>query len=351
MRVAVQSPYYAFADQNSNFNGYDFEFLKQFRPALYFPGWRKIHYVKLWKALRRHNIDPTTFDWIFSVSELNRKADVLVSFCGRPDLPALAPPRGFKGMKVFHVMDYVFKAKAAADNLMNAGVDYVMGYAAHDKYCSFFQHYYKAYSGKVITVPFGFGKRFEKQTPFEQRIAKCIAAGAVNPIADPSVSQEELTDYISFYSNQRWTHKWRYELATNAQALGGILDSVLPVWPETKNFKYNAVELMSGYQMFANDEGLMAFPPARTYEGVAAGAVMVCSTHPSYGDIGFKDGVNCIMHAPCDLNGFKEKVSHYLSHPQELAMIAQQGHQMVSSKYSHAQIARDLHSHIQKLFN
>jgi hypothetical protein len=352
MRIAVHSPYYAFVDQNTNYNGYDFEFLKQFKPALYFPGWRKVHYLKLWKALKSHGINPGDFQWITSLADLNRKADVLVSFCGRPDLPALAPPKAFNGMKVFHVMDYVFRASAACDSLVKGGVDYVMGYASHDRFCAFFQHYYQPYVGKVIPVPFGYGKRFEQLTPFSNRINKVIAAGSVNPVEDPAVpDKEELSEYISFYSHERWTHKWRYQLAHSADDLKDVMESVLPVWPETKNWKYDAVGLMNSYKLFANDEGLMAFPPARTYEGVAAGAVMVCSDHPSYTELGFRDGENCIMHKSGDLNDFREKVSHYLNHNDRLAKIAESGRRMVSERYSHSQIAHDLYQKLQRLYN
>lgn len=68
--------------------------------------------------------------------------------------------------------------------------------------------------------------------------------------------------------------------------------------------------------MFANDEGLMVFPPARTYEGMASGSAMVCSEHPVYKDLGFVDGVNCIAHIKNNLPHFRNKVEFYIKNPE-----------------------------------
>lgn len=98
--------------------------------------------------------------------------------------------------------------------------------------------------------------------------------------------------------------------------------------------------------MFANDEGLMAFPPARTYEATAAGAVMVSGGHDCFHDLGFKDGDSCIMHRSGDVADFRDKVAHYIRNPAQLAAIAKAGRDMVRARYSHEQVARDLHAAI-----
>ena len=98
--------------------------------------------------------------------------------------------------------------------------------------------------------------------------------------------------------------------------------------------------------MFANDEGLMAFPPARTYEATAAGAVMVCDGHGCFRDLGFVDEESAIMHHRHDLADFHDKVSWYIRNPDRLAKVATAGRELVRSRYSHAQVARDLYSSI-----
>jgi hypothetical protein len=343
MRCAIQSPYFLFADPATNFNGYDFEFFKIFKPIIYFPGWRKINLLRAYRRIKQLGLNPDEYPFAFSVSELNRKADVLLGFCGRPDLPALQPLRSFQGMKVYHVMDYVFEAGKSHHFLKQGGVDYVMGYTNHGEYCPFFRKFYPTYIDKVISVPFGYGERFSNKKPFHYRLKKCIAAGSVNPVEDPAVkNREEIKEYTDFYIKEKWTHKWRHMLSENEEKLQDVMDSVLPHYPATKNPKYNAAQLFNDYQLFANDEGLMGFPPARTYEGVASGAVMVASNHPSYKDLGFQDEVNCILHNPYDIQQFKEKIAYFTSKPEKLAEIALAGHLMVTKNYSHRQIALDL---------
>ena len=91
--------------------------------------------------------------------------------------------------------------------------------------------------------------------------------------------------------------------------------------------------------MFANDQGLMGFPPARTYEATASGAVMVSSSHASFTDLGFVDGRNCVMHRAYDVGDFRDKVSWYIRNPDRLAAIAVAGKEFVRGRYSHAQVA------------
>ena len=344
MKIAIHSPYFLFADPEINYNGYDLAFFEQYKPAIYFPGWRRVNLLRAYKAIKQLGINPAEIEFLFTERELNKKADTLIGFCGRPDLTGLKPPKKFRGMKVFHVMDYVFCAKKANQALEDARVDYLMGYTEHDKYCPFFQTYYPKFTNKVLAVPFGFGKRFTSRTPFLEREKKCIAAGSVNPVDDPEVKQrEELNEYRHFYKQEQWTHRWRKKLSDHENELNVIMDSVLPKFPQTKNLSYNAPQLFDKYQLFANDEGLMVFPPARTYEGVAAGSVLVAAEHPIYRALGFEDGVNCILHKPLDIEDFKNKILHYLKDERSLETIAEKGKLLVRTRYSHEAIAQKLH--------
>jgi hypothetical protein len=222
-----------------------------------------------------------------------------------------------------------------------------MGYADHSRHCAFFREAYPRYCGKVIPVPFGFGRRFLTDSEPGARIKKVVALGAVNPVDDPTVEDRAaLADYRNFYRGETWTHAWRNTLREHATALADIMDCFLPQFPQTNNPNYDAVEMMGKYAMFANDEGLMAFPPARTYEGVAAGAVMVSSDHACFKDLGFADGENCVMHRSQDLKDFRDKVTWYVGNPDRLNAVAEAGKAMVRARYSHEQIAKDLYQAI-----
>jgi hypothetical protein len=374
MRIAVQNPFRALGDQTRNHNGYNYELIKQFKPIIYLPDWQlKLNYNQGWRNFLRSCknmvrggfgltrsrgfgqkledswLNPDEFDFAFTIQELKRKADVLICFNGYPYKAENAPVKEFDGLKIYHAYEYVFRATESNQAFEDAGVDYLMGYTDHGKYCRFFQQFYPNYKERVIPVPFGWGKRFEAKTPFSERVPKVVALGAVNPVDDPTVKNSiELKDYIQFYEGTFWTHQWRRMIVEHEAELTSIVDSQLPHYPKTKDYSYDAVGLLNQYALFANDEGLMAFPPARTYEGTAAGAVMVSSDHPSYKDLGFQDGVNCIMHKKHDISDFREKVKHYLENPEQLSAIAQNSVEMVRSQYSHEQVARNLYKEIKK---
>ncbi|MBN4067474.1 glycosyltransferase family 1 protein [Simkania negevensis] len=347
MRVAIQSPLFLFGDQKKNYNGFDFAFFKLFKPAIYLPGKKKLKYPRLRQRIRELGLNPNDYEFILSPWGLNRKIDALICFAGRADLPAFAPVKGFHGLKVYHLMDYVFQADRCKKNLVDAGVDYVMGYTDHGKYCPFFHKHYPQYIDKVIPVPFGFGERFQRTVPFQERKQKVIAAGSVNPVRDPMVKNpDDLKEYTTFYQDEEWTHRWRRKLAENTIPLQSMMESVLPQFPKTKDFSYDVVSLFNQYQMFANDEGLLAFPPARTYEGAAVGCTMIAAHHPCYTDLGFEDGVNCILHNPLDLDDFKERTVYYQEHQNELERIAEAGYNLVTSRYTHEKVAHTLFNHI-----
>lgn len=352
MRLAVQTPMFLYGNLERNYNGYATEFVRLFRPVIYLPGFKsratRGAMFKYRVATKSTAFRYNEFEYAYSEAELNRKADVLVCFNGFPYQEWNAPPRKFRGLKLFHAFEYVFRASESNRLYEQAGVDYLLGYTDHARHCAFFRHTYPRYCGKVISVPFGYGPRFSAQPDTVSRVLKVIAVGAINPVDDPTVEDRAaLADYRKFYRNEQWTHAWRQMLRQHEAELTEVMDSFLPKFPSTNNPHYDAVQMMRKYAMFANDEGLMAFPPARTYEGVAAGAVMVSDDHECFKDLGFVDGENCIMHRKLDISDFRERVSWYASDRGRLQRVAEAGQEMVRRRYSHVQIARDLFAVIQ----
>jgi glycosyltransferase involved in cell wall biosynthesis len=336
-----------------DYNGARQEFVRQFKPVLFMPRFK-------WRFTRARNhlkllaqqwfIHPEEFDYAFSVGELNRKADVLIHFGQSPpqEFPKLEPPRGFRGLKVWHVFEYVFNAGTVNRMLEEGGVDYVLGYTDHGKYCAFFQKHYPRYVEKVLPYPFGTSQRFMVDAPWGGRKQKVIALGAVNLVNEPDV-KESLREYAAFYANVKFTHQWRRMLVEHEAELAGVMDSQLPHFPEMKNPRYDAVKMMTSYALFANDEGLMAFPPARTYEGPAAGAAMISSDHGSYGDLGFRDGVNCVMHRKHDIADFRAKAEYWLQRPEDLRRVAEAGRKLIRTHYTHPAVAQRLKAQLETI--
>lgn len=353
MRIAVQSPNFLFADPARSFTGYEIAFARQHATVIYLPGWKwRLTRGRGYQALlERHGIGKDRFEFAFSAGELRRKADALVCFNYLPHAAGNQPPRGFSGLKVWHTMDFVFNAPRANEALERGGVRAVMGYCDHSRHSAFFRAHYPRYTGKVIPVPFGFASRFEDRTSMHTRILKVIALGSVNPVKEPGLPKEACLDaYANFYPGEQWTHRWRRQLVEHRAELTDLMDSQLPVWPQTKNPAYDAVEMLNRYALFANDEGLMAFPPARTYEGMAAGALLVGNQHPCYREIGLESGVNCLLHRPLDVEDFREKVRYVLEHPDVLAQIASAGKQWVRERFTHASIAHGLRKRLEALW-
>ncbi|MGJ3242702.1 MAG: glycosyltransferase [Opitutales bacterium] len=348
MRLAVHVPKFLFFDRQRDFLGYAFAFFKKYRPILYFPSLkRSLLGGRGFEQLIRSKAGEDTVDLVYSMRELNRRADVLISFNDFPYLPERQPPRKFQGLKVWHVMDYVFRPREACEALTTGGVDTIMGYADHGRYCPFFREFYAPFVDRLIPVPFGFGDRFKRNTPFPDRIPKAIALGSVNPVDDPQArSREDLADYIRFFRDHTWTHRWRRALVEHRETLAPVMDSQLPVFPETKNPEYDAVEMLNRYAFFPNDEGLMQFPPARTYEGMAAGALLVGNDHPCYRDIGLRDGVNCVLHPSRDVTAFRERLEALRNSPAEAERLAEAGYRHVRKHFSHQAVAEHIHRQV-----
>ena len=344
MKIAIHNPQFIFQEQTKNFNGYNFEFLKYHTDILYLS--KPWHVLKYIKRLKELDIDVSKYQFIFSLATLNQKADVLLSFNGVPYVKHFTPPQKFTGLKIWHTMDYVFRASESNKILKENGIDYVMGYTRHDWYCPFFQKYYVDFKDRVIAVPFGYGDRFKNNKSIENRIKKCIALGSINPVNDPLCRPGILDDYIKFYKDEVWTHKFRRILAENVEILNDIMDSKLPLY-KTKNPNYDPVEKLNNYQFFINDEGLPNFPPARTYEGIACGGIMIAAKNKIYEDLGFVDGANYIAFTKNDLENFKVKIRKALKNRYDLKSVQKKSLEL-AKKYTHKNVALKLYEKIKK---
>ena len=348
MKIAILNPIFLLGDQDKNFNGYNYIFLKKYCEIIYCIDLRRISsYKKILKKIGLSHIKVTA-----SVRKLNESADVLVSFCGMPYKLQYSIPKKFNGMKIVHIMDYVFGPQKTERALVSSGVEYIMGYCNHGNECEFFRKYYHYREEEIIKVPFGYGSRFGCQTPFEKRINKAIALGSVNPVKDEYYKKEvkALTEYAEFYSEEMFTHKLRRKVVENREQWKQQIDDELPTYPETKNFNYDAVVKLNEYKMFINDAGLMNFPPARTYEGIACGTVMVAEDLEVYKELGFVDGQNCILFSKGNYEEMIKKIQYYQENEDELFALHLRSLEL-SKKYSHEIIAENLYENIRSRYD
>ncbi len=289
---------------------------------------------------------------ITTSKSLNKYCDVLLNFNStEPDefTPAV---KNFKGLKIFHLMDYFWLEPGSEKykRLKEYGVDYVMSYCRPDLYCTYFQTYFPDYIGKVIPVPFGFAPRFVNNQSFESRKDKCVALGSVNPLRPQDSDPKNYIESATFFKNEEWFHKFRRMIVENMDRLGDVIDSMLPVFPKYKDNKYDLVKKVNEYKLFVSDESIFYFPSAKTFEGPAAGCVMVCSDHPCFKEYGFIDGVNCITHKQFDIDDMKRVIQNALKNPEALKKIQETSYTYVTENYSHQAVALKLYKTIEGLF-
>ena len=342
--IAVQSPVCIFANQEKNFNGYNFVFIEKYCDVIYVRRLRKY-----WKYRKRLiELGWNNKKLCLSDRILNKRADILVCFNGCPYAKENTPPENYHGKKIYHVMDFVFFTKRAVQALVNGKVNYLMGYCEHDKESDFFRKFYSAYINKVIPVPFGYGKRFQNKLEFAERINKAVAVGSVNPVDDPLCPEHMLDEYVEYYKGERFTHKLRRAIVKNRERWKGEIDDLLPTWPETKNPDYDPVEVLNQYTMFINDAGIMNFPPARTYEGIACGCVMVAADLHIYHVLGFEDGVNAILFRDGDYEDMIGKIEYYQQNPEKLEKMQKKSMELAEG-FTHEKVADELYRKIHEL--
>lgn len=329
-----------------DFMGYALEFAARYARYAYLP--QLDGHPELLACRRRGDrpLAPGGLEILTNPAELNRLVDILVCLEGRPYVPEMAPPREFDGLKAYHAWEFVFHAPEANQALVTGGVDVVLGYCRHDEYSPFFRAMYPSFTGRTLAVPFGFGPRFAPTVPFGERDNRVIGLGSVNPVDDPLCPPGELDAYVAFHPEVRWTHGWRRTLLEHDEQLADILDARFPVFPETKDLSYDAVAALNRCTMFANDPGLMAFPPARTYEGPACGTVLVGEDSTVHRDLGFVHGETALLHRAGDVEDFARVVREAQAEPGHLAQVAEAGRRLVNERYTHAAVARTLHEQL-----
>lgn len=292
---------------------------------------------------------------IFSVEELNRKADVLVDFSlmtRRLDHTIPAGLKKFSGLKFFHIGDYFWyhRGSEKSEALSRAGVDHLFGYARHDLHCAYFRSTFPQYSGKVWGLPFGYGDAFSMKTPIADRKGKIVAVGSV--VHMRPLDQEAL-NYIepaTYFPDLAWMHPFRRDLALSGESLSEIMDSKLPMFPQQRDTQTDLVSAFNTYLGYVTCESVYNFPSAKTYEGMACGSALFCADLPCNQELGLLHGENCVMFTNRDLNCFQKRAREYLRERDFLETIALSGRDYVRSRFSHRAIAELISSIIERVY-
>lgn len=341
-RIVVYNPIVLLGNEKSTeFHGYAVEFIRRYADYIYIANPRILFAVK--KKIQELAPD-REIKITMSVGECSKKCDIMAGFSMWSYEKRL---RHFSGLKVFHTMDYYLDVETNIKFLRDNKIDYVIGHTQLDKHCPFFQEYYPEWAGRVIALPFGYHKKYKVIKGFEERVNKAVGLGSINPINDPLCSTKQKKEFVKYFSNKEYAHELRRYVQQNKEEFEEVIDARFPQNGMQKDFSYDAVEMLNSYTMFLNDEGVSNFPPARTFEGIACGAVMVASDSDIYKELGFLPGYNYIAFQKDDYDDLKSKIKYYMDHVSELKSI--QEHSLkLAEKFSHEKISEYLYKTLQE---
>jgi len=361
MRITIINPTslcFSFGHQWKVHN-YFSKYIQKYKPNVYFTDLKK--YALLPLFCQKTGTKLSDLNIINSIGSLKRNTDVLLYPWGIGDgeqkrIKKISTIfKQFTGMKVFHVMDHQYLASTCNEMLETSGVDYVMGYARHDIHSSFFRHMYPKYDRRVIDIPFGFDDEWTVRNQYQARLNRCLGTGTIEPFESENIkrNRDKLTDYLKHFGwKYHCMHELRYLVNEAQRELRDIMDCRFHTKnKKDANYVPDVVGLFNEYKLFVNDESLLNFPPIRTYEGIAAGCVMVCNKNGCYEEIGFKDKINCIMFKKYDLHDMAEKTRYYLfEKPEELEAIQKRAVEFVRARFNHSKVADLMHSKLSSAF-
>lgn len=340
-KIVIYNPIILLGKRSTELHGYAVEFIKNYVDYVYIANPRIMRKIKnkITELMPQKEIKCT-----MSIQECNQKCDVMVGFHTWRFETRLDK---FTGLKVFHLLDYYLDVEDKRRFLLRNKIDFVIGYTQMDKFCPFFKKYYAEWIGKSYDLPYGYDKRFQNKVNFEQRINRAVGLGSINPVDDPLCRSKQKKQLVDFFGDKEYQHETRRYLQMHAEQFSGIIDAKFPPFGKQKDFSYDAVAMMNAYKMFINDEGVANFPPARTFEGIASGTVMVAAYNEIYSDLGFIPDYNYIAFEKGNYTDLKEKITYYMMHDEKLKQL-QKNSLILAHNYSHQEIAKKLFMFVQE---
>lgn len=343
-KIIVYNPDGLLSEKGYRFHGYITEYIKKYADYLFVPN--PIKAYKISQVLKKMDCSKK-IRVVCSLVGINKPENIIIGF-GAARTKTYGMER-FKGNIIFHLMDYYIDIPLVKDYLKKIGASHVIGHCQLDVECEMFKYKYPEYIGKVINLPFGYENRFRSTVSFDSRKKIAVGLGSINLMADKKLISESTEEMRVFFAGRKYQHEVRAYIRDNADAFKDVIDARFPSDEQQKDYSYDAVEMLNSYQMFINDEGFSNFPPARTYEGIACGCVMVAPISSIYSAIGFKAGINYIGYKKDDYNDLRDKISYFIKHQDELANMQKKSLELAKN-FTHSKVADLLEEKIEKLF-
>lgn len=357
LKIAIQNPHKIMNASNSGLHDYAIELIRSgvVRYIYITDVFSRSLLIALRNKMRRlkggFDFKWSSVTFILNPRTLNSQCDVLLNFnTYTKDEDFGIGIKRFDGLKMWHVGDYFWNEPGSLINgrFEKYGVDYIFGYASHDLYCDYFRSTFKKYDGRVVAVPFGYGGRFRKIREFSDRENVALGLGSVNPLRPLDSEVSNYIESANYYPDECWLHKERRYFVLNESRFKGVADLLFPKFPKYKDFAYDIVEKLNSYKMFFACESIFNFQPAKYFEGIACGAVLLASSHPCNAEFGFLDGRNAIFYDRSNVDSLIDKIGYYNGNAALLDEVAKLAHEH-SRKFSHQAIANYVDCQIQSI--
>jgi len=284
-------------------------------------------------------------------------------------------PADHRFLEIFHITHFNNFTSSLAKNLKSLSPDLLVAENNFYKNTPYFRKYFKFYQKNVYVLPYTFENRFHSYLPFNQRINKCLATGSV-VITTNLNDSGQFSDFNNYYQVDSLT-PLRKTLMDNKDKITACVDTLTSMVFEhqpkysspndnfiiklfnsiyngisiskMKYFKYNIVDKYNRYKMFTVPEEI-SLPSVGFVEGMACGCAYIGLIDPMYTDLGLIPGRHYIGHDGT-LKGLLEKIKYYQKHPQELEIIAKNGHDFVTVNFNGPTVAKKFLDDIQKFSN
>jgi hypothetical protein len=348
MKLVVQNPHFLSETGGTKIHDYVLEMLAQFRPTIRI--WPMSNLPRWYRFLWKKKLPLTGWNYVFSEKGL-RAYDAWMNFNGKAIAGTERDPMpwSFSGLKVVHLMDYSFQPREDEERCRKLGVDFAFGYARHDLHCSFFQKAHPYLQGKVVPVPFGYLPRFSETIPFAEKENRASIMGAVVAMRSPADAEPALRDYFEHFAGKPCAHEMRWRIRNEGDSVRPWIASFLPKPTENVTWSYDSALELNRHRFFINDDSIMHYPPARTYEGLACGSVMLAARGSVWSDFGFEDGINCLLFEPGNLEDMMRVLKAGINDPERVRGL-HDATLALAPRFSHPNVGVSLYRQIELLW-
>lgn len=253
-----------------------------------------------------------------------------------------------KVFKIVHMTHFAYLPSVGSSNLELFEPNLLVAENDLAHYSPYFKKFFAKVQAPFLCLPFVPGKRFQKTKPMHERINKLGVTGSITyKMHDP--------EFIEFYGQDE-LQPMRRKIYEQREQLQDVIDCLIFDLDESRRleaaaasptdvkkardeaaarqrsyYETDIVEFFNRYTMFAVPEEICDLPGIGFIEGMACGTAYFGLDDPMYREIGMESGVHYVGYDGT-VDGLVNKIRYYQAHPEELALIAEQGYRFAHER-------------------